>query len=326
MTFITPELPLEAYRGKHILVTGSTGYLANSLIHLLKNVDCKITRVARSGKILTLLEGQCKIFDIISDLTNPALWQQILPSIDLVFHFAGQANIVQANEAPAEDIQHSIIPLLQLLDGCRKMALKPHVVLASSVSLYGYPNTPETDETYPDKPQSIYDLHKLHCEEYLRYFIKHHELTGCALRLGNVYGPGVHTNQFYHGLINYAIYCGLQHEPIPLHSDGESSRDYLYLDDASRAFLAAGLLPQKVNDQTYIVSSGADYTTQVIIEKVKKELQNSRGISLETTKTEIEIAAQIRHFRGSYAKFYQATGWEPLTTVEQGITQTIAAY
>lgn len=325
MTFITPELSLEAYRGKRILVTGSTGYLANNLIHMLKGIDCHITRLARSGKILTLVEGKCNVFDVIGDLTSPTLWQQVLPQIDIVFHFAGQANIVQANEAPADDIEHSIIPFLQMLDCCRKLSLRPHVVLASSVSLYGYPDILPVDETCADKPQTIYDLHKLHCEEYLNYFIKHQQITGCALRLSNVYGPGVHAGQFYNGLINHAIYCALQREPIPVYGTGKSERDYLYLDDVTRAFLAAGLLPEKVNNQTYIISSGTSYSVNAVIEKIIAGLATHRGVHAEKQNRDAHASAQIRDFRGSSAKFYQATGWQPAVDLEQGINQTIAA-
>jgi UDP-glucose 4-epimerase len=325
MTTITPELSLDAYRGKHILVTGSTGYLANNLIHMLKGIECQITRVARSGKILTLVEGKCNVLDIIGDLTIPALWQQVLPSIDVVFHFAGQANILQATQMPVEDIQHSIIPLLRLLETCRQMHLKPHVVLASSVSLYGYPSQLPVDETCADKPQTIYDLHKLHCEEYLHYFIKHEHVTGCSLRLSNVYGPGVQAGKFYNGLINHAIYCGLQREPIPVHGNGESERDYLFLDDASRAFLAAGLQTNKVNDQVYIVSSGTSHTVNSVIEKVLIGLRNIRGINAEIKTVDIETHSQARDFRSTSSKFYNATGWEPIVDLEQGINLTIAA-
>lgn len=325
MTTITPELSLEAYRGKHILVTGSTGYLANNLIHMLKNVECQITRVARSGKILTLVEGQCNVFDVIGDLTVPTLWQQVLPNIDVVFHFAGQANILQANQMPIEDIQHSIIPLLRLLDTCRQMNRRPHVVLASSVSLYGYPTQSPVDENCTDKPQTIYDLHKLHCEEYLQYFIKNEHITGCSLRLSNVYGPGVQAGKFYNGLINHAIYCGLQREPIPVHGDGESVRDYLFLDDASRAFLAAGLLPEKVNGQVFIVGSGASHTVNDVIGKVLAGLQTVRGINAEIKTIDHTTSNQARDFSSTSAKFYKATGWEPQIDLDKGINLTITA-
>ncbi|MFN7097276.1 MAG: NAD-dependent epimerase/dehydratase family protein [Gammaproteobacteria bacterium] len=325
MTTITPEISLDAYAGKRILVTGSTGYLANNLIHMLKEVACQITRVARSGKILTLVEGKCNVLDIIGDLTTPGLWQQVLPHIDVVFHFAGQANIMQANQMPVEDIQHSIIPLLRLLDTCRQMQLKPHVVLASSVSLYGFPTSLPVDESCADKPQTIYDLHKLHCEEYLHYFIKQQHITGCNLRLSNVYGPGVHAGKFYNGLINHAIYCGMQREAIPIYGNGESTRDYLYLDDVSRAFLAAGFLTEKVNGQTYIISSSKSYSVNTVVEKILNGLSSIRGIHAETNTFEPTHHNQARDFRGTSAKFYQATGWEPQIDLEQGINLTIAA-
>ena len=78
MTSITSELKLEDYRNKRILITGSSGYLANNLLHMLNNVECHITRVASSGKILTLVNGACKVEDVIGDLTQENLWQHVL--------------------------------------------------------------------------------------------------------------------------------------------------------------------------------------------------------------------------------------------------------
>lgn len=324
MTSLTSELNLEDYRGKHILVTGSSGYLANNLIHTLKNIECQITRVARSGKILTLVEGKCKVRDIIGDLTTPTLWQQVLPGVDIVFHFAGQANIVQANQTPVTDIQHSIIPLLQLLCSARDMQIKPHVVLASSVSIYGYRDAGLITEEDNNQPHTIYDLHKLSCESYLQYFIQHGFVSGCSLRLSNVYGPGIQSNQHYQGLINHAIYCGLQREPLPIYDGGLSERDYLYLNDATRAFLAAGLLPNKVNGQTFIISSGISYTVASIIDKVIHGLQQVRNITATSQNLQTP-QPKTQHFRSHSAKFYAATGWQATTSIEEGIASTIAA-
>jgi UDP-glucose 4-epimerase len=316
---------IQQYRGKHILVTGSTGYLANNLIHMLKQVECHITRVARTGKILTLVNGACNVEDIIGDITQPELWQKVLPKVDIVFHFAGQSNITQANNAPAEDIPRSIIPLVLLLDTSRKMNLHPHVVLSSSVSLYGNPAVLPVDESCADDPQTIYDIHKLQCEQYLSYFIKQQTVTGCSLRLSNVYGPGIQAGRDNSGLINHAIYTAIEHEPIHIHGKGENIRDYLYLDDATRAFLAAGLCPTTVNGQRLIVSTGQQYSVQQVIDKVTTALKELRGIHAQVDYGATTADTDTRHFCGNAERFRQATGWQPHTSLDEGIALTIKA-
>lgn len=327
MTFITSELKLDNYRHKRILITGSNGYLANNLLHMLKDVECHITRIASSGKILTLVNGACKVEDVIGDLTQETLWQQVLPHTDIIFHFAGQSNIVQANQEPVADIQRSITPLLLLLETCRKHALQPHIILASNVSLYGNPHKLPVDETFPNQPQSIYDLHKLHCEEYLHYFIGKGYVRGCSLRLTNVYGPGIQASgKINAGLINHAIRRGIEHEPILIHGEGESQRDYLYLDDVSRAFLAAGLVPEKVNNQRFIISNNHSYTVNQVVEKIVASLANLHGLHAEVKSGDgNETASEQRHFCGNSAKFYQATGWQPTVSLDEGIERTIKA-
>lgn len=322
MTDITP-LDLAPYQGKHLLVTGSSGYLANNLIEQLKGIDCTITRVARHGKILTLNQGQSHIHDVIGDLNTRDFWMPLLSSVDIVFHFAGQANVTQANLYPIDDIQHSIMPLLQLLETCRYGGYHPHVILASSVSLYGYSEQP-FDESTPNQPQTIYDIHKSHAENYLAYYIACGFVTGCCLRLTNVYGPSLHSNKSYQGLINQAIYAAFQHEPIIIHGDGLNERDYLYLEDATQAFLVAGLHASVVNKQTYIIASGQAYSVNQIVDEILAQLHALRGM-IPVIERQATSDENRTRFLTNTDRFYQATGWQPRVTIQDGIALTIKA-
>lgn len=322
---LTKTLSTDNYRGKRILVTGSSGYLANNLINLLSNVECEITRVARSGAILSLVQGACRVTDIITDLADEHNWQQALKNIDIVFHFAAQTNIADANEHPIEDRNLNVLPLLAMLETCRKQNYRPMIVLASTVSIYGIAEKLPVDETYPDQPMTIYDLHKLQCEQYLQHYIQQGYVLGTTLRLANVYGPGVHSSTYGRGILNKMVKQALSNEPLTLYGNGDCYRDYIYIDDVSSAFLVAGLNPHVVNGKTYIIASGQAFTASEIAEKVSEFTKQNTGKSIAIHREAMTENSDQRNFAGNITSFCQDTAWQPCIDLNTGIMQTIKA-
>lgn len=322
---LTKTLSTDDYRGKRILVTGSSGYLANNLISLLSNVECDITRIARTGAILSLVQGNCRVTDIIADLADAQVWQRALKNIDIVFHFAAQTNIVNANENPIEDRNLNVLPLLSMLETCRKLHYHPMIVLASTVSIYGMTEKLPVNETCADQPMTIYDLHKLQCEQYLQHYIRHDYVLGTTLRLANVYGPGVHTSTYGRGILNKMVKNALTDEPLILYGDGNCYRDYIYIDDVSTAFLAAGLSGQIVNGKTYIIASGQAFTANDIAAKVSEHVQQATGKLPTILRQATSIDADNRNFAGDIHAFCSDVAWQPNVNLDVGILQTIKA-
>jgi len=323
---LTNTLSTDDYTGKHILVTGSSGYLANNLIKFLKDTACKITRISKTGAILSLVEGQCEITDIITDIADESTWKQILPDIDIIFHFAAQTNITKANEDPVIDRDHNVLPLLRLLESCRKYGHQPTVLLASTVCIYGLPDKFPVDESFKDQPLTMYEVHKLHCEQYLNYYIFHGYVKGASLRLANVYGPGVKTSSSDRGILNMMIKRAIKNEPLTIYGKGSFYRDYIYIDDVSKAFLVAGLCPDTINGKTFIIGNGQAYTIKEALEKIAKKVTAKLNKPIEVTNIEIPKTTSIidtRDFKGNICAFCEATGWQPEVSFEQGIDKTI---
>ncbi len=319
---------LHAYAGKRIVVTGSSGYLANQLIHKLCQQRCHITRVASSGAVLSLVQGECELDDVIGDLTSLVFWEPILPAADIVFHFAGRANIALANQDPLDDLHYNVLPLLTLLEACKRYGRKPTIILASTVSVYGASQTlPVTEQTHIE-PRSIYDLHKWQSEHYLRYYVELGWVHGVALRLANVYGPDVRPGSQAYGVINRFITQALRDEPISLYEPGTAKRDYIYVDDLAHAFLQAGVLGDKLAGQVLNVASGQAYSTEIIAEKVKMHVGELIGRAPVIERLPAPIAAQTgttRHLSVDISAITRALGWQPQVDIDTGIALTLAA-
>jgi len=82
------------------------------------------------------------------------------------------------------------LAMLNLLEICRKKKLKPIVLFSGTVTEAGICQEMPVNETVKDSPITIYDIHKLMAETYLKHYCRQGFVRGAILRLANVYGPG----------------------------------------------------------------------------------------------------------------------------------------
>jgi len=195
---------LTDYRGKSILISGAGGYLASNLIHLLRNVQCTIIRLTGRSELFSV-EGKAVIKDIHGNVSRMETWEQALKGVDIVFHFAAQTSVYEAERNPQTDFEINVLPILHLLEVCRSVRVHPTVLFSSTVTISGIPKRLPVDETHSDNPETVYDLHKLMAEQYLTYYINQGIVRGAALRLANVYGPGPKSSRSDRGILNQTL-------------------------------------------------------------------------------------------------------------------------
>ncbi|MEI7463342.1 MAG: NAD(P)-dependent oxidoreductase, partial [Candidatus Taylorbacteria bacterium] len=177
------------FSGKKILVVGGNGYLGSNLIGVLKNVKCKIFCLDRISGAKIGKNSTAEIKEVIDDIRNSDIWSQLLEGIDFIYYFAGQTSVYKSNENPNEDFEINVKPLFNLLETCRKQNFHPGILFSGTVTETGIPVALPVNELHPDNPVSVYDLHKLIAEYYLKYYSNREIVRGVTLRLANVYGP-----------------------------------------------------------------------------------------------------------------------------------------
>jgi len=217
------------FEAKHLLITGGAGYLAMNLIAQLQDTNCRITRLDRPGASFPPLTGKAQVRDIEGDIRDHAFLDKSLMDIDVIFHFAAQTSAYAANESPVDDVGINVLPMLYILEACRKQKAKPVVLFASTVTISGLPEKIPVDETHPDNPITIYDLHKQMAENYLKYYIRSGNVNGAVLRLSNVYGPGPASSRSDRGVLNMMIRRAISGEPLTVYGGGNQVRDYVYV-------------------------------------------------------------------------------------------------
>ena len=158
--------------------------------------------------------------------------------IDWVFHLAARADIVPSIQKPMEYHQVNVTGTVSVLEAAREAGVGRFIYAASS-SCYGIPDICPTPESSFIRPMYPYALSKYLGEQYSLHWNQIYGLPSVALRLFNVYGPRTRTSGAYGAVFGVFLAQKLARKPFTVVGDGTQTRDFTYVTDVARAFLAA---------------------------------------------------------------------------------------
>jgi len=320
---------INKFQNKNILLTGSNGYLAHALCSLLAKTKCRIIAMD-IHQITPFLPSKIRKIKIIKrDIRNPDVFSEILKPIDIVFHFAAQTSVYKANDNPLDDMAINLLPMLHLLETCRSRKISPIIIFAGTATECGIPKYLPVDERHPDHPMTIYDLHKLAAENYLKYYVRQGFVKGAILRLANVYGPGPKSSSAERGVLNMMALRALQGLDLTLYGSGNFIRDYIYIDDVAEAFLYSASKIDKINGQHLIVGTGKGYKISEAFEIVAKrvEVRTGRTVKIRHVKPPSYLSPiETRNFIANRTRIKKLTGWKPSHGLVNGIDMMIDAF
>ncbi|TAN42034.1 MAG: NAD-dependent epimerase/dehydratase family protein [Nitrospirae bacterium] len=316
------------FGGKKILVTGASGYLANNLIGQLADEDCSIVRLSRREFPKSVANRKAKIEDIQGDICDPMLWHDLLRKVDVVYHLAAQTSVYVAEDDPEADWRINVLPMLNILQACRKNHYRPMIVFAGTVTEAGIPPRLPVNEQQCDMPVTVYDLHKLWAEQYLRHYVRLGIVSGCVLRLANVYGPGPKSSSADRGIINLMMLRAISGKELTVYGTGEFIRDYVYIDDVVEAFLRASIYVEKVNGRYFVIGSGKGTTIVEAINMVADRVaaRTSKRVDVRHIDPPDGLSViESRNFIADTNSYNVATGWLAAYSLVDGIDKTLDA-
>ena len=142
------------------LITGGSGYLAHSLARRLDRGDVHIRRLVRPGSPAPEYRSSA-VEDVAGSASSREDLERAMDGVDVVHHLAAQTSVYKANEAPYADLQANAVALLNILDTARAGGRKTLVLMAGTVTQTGLPTKLPVDESHPDRPVTVYCMHKL---------------------------------------------------------------------------------------------------------------------------------------------------------------------
>ena len=306
----------------HIVVTGGAGFIGSNLIKTLfrENAGIIITCIDNLDPFYPVAIKQFNIREykdnpnfhfLVNDLavtSTEELITLIPDKVDILIHIAAKAGVRPSIKNPLAYQQSNVIGLQNILDFAKEKGVK-QFVFASSSSVYG------VNEHYPWKeneqlmPISPYAMTKLSGEMLGHVYSKLFNIRFIALRFFTVYGPGQRPDLAIHKFTKSI----LKGEPITVYGDGNTSRDYTYIDDIVQGIIAAMYYDKSDFE---IINLGNNYTISL------KELISA----LEEFIGKKALIEQYPDQPGDVPKTYadilkakQLLGYNPQTQLKDGL-------
>lgn len=306
---------------KHYVVTGGAGFIGNHLIRkLFLQEECRITCIDNFDSNYSSEIKHHNIKDFKNSLsfkliecdlgltTASELIDMINEPVDGIIHLAGKVGVRPSIENPLEYQQSNIIGLQNMLDFAKEKTVK-QFVFASSSSVYGINDNFPWKEDTQLMPISPYAMTKLSGEMLGHVYNKLFGFRFIAIRFFTVYGPGQRPDLAIHKFIKSIV----NNQPISMYGNGDSSRDYTYVDDIVQGILSAlhynqsGFEIINLGNNTPVSLSSLVLTIEEVIGKkaIIKQLPDQAG-DVPRTCADINKAKKL-------------LGYNPQTQLKEGI-------
>lgn len=258
---------------KSFLITGGAGFIGSNLVEYLLKYGAGKVRVLDnlSTGNLKNIEGFLTntAFEFIEgDIRDIATCQKACEGIEYVAHQAALGSVPRSINDPITTNEVNINGFLNMLVASRDNKCKRFVYAASS-STYGDSKELPKVEGIIGKPLSPYAVTKYVNELYADVFSKTYGIETIGLRYFNVFGPRQDPNGAYAAVIPLFIKAIKEDKPATINGDGETSRDFTFVENAVQANIKALLTINKaVVNQVYNVACGERTTLNQLWQKI----------------------------------------------------------
>ncbi len=205
----------------------------------------------------------------------------------------------------------------QVMEAARKLDVK-RVVFCSSAATYGVPVKMPVTEDHPQRPLNLYGVTKVSGEQIINTYWDNHGIETVNLRFGNIYGVGVFTR--WDTVIPKFVNQAVGGESITVYGDGEYSRDFVHVQDITKAMML-GLSTPSVGGENLNVG-GETLTINQIADMVKEEIAEATGKTAEAVNT-APRPGETKLFSYDLTRIRDKLGFTNDWTVRQGIKQLI---
>tara|TARA_R110000782_G_scaffold67650_5_gene136616 strand:+ start:5495 stop:6520 length:1026 start_codon:yes stop_codon:yes gene_type:complete len=237
---MTPDNNNSASRAVAV-VTGGAGFIGSHMVDLLIDRGFRVrvidNFIGGHERNLAHLQGHAALEIVRRDIRALAEDDDTFDGARFVFHFAGIGDIVPSIERPAEYMDINVQGTVRVLECARAAGVEKFVYAASS-SCYGLASVPTTED-HPIAPQYPYALSKYQGEMAALHWHQVYGLPVNSVRIFNAYGTRVRTTGAYGAVFGVFFKQKLAGKPFTVVGDGTQTRDFLYVTDVARAFLAA---------------------------------------------------------------------------------------
>jgi UDP-glucose 4-epimerase len=304
------------------LVTGAAGFIGRSIAAALLKRGDSVRGVDNfsTGKRANLVGLEAMEF-VEGDLADAAVCAEACAGVEIIFHQAALPSVPRSVADPVASNVACVDATVNLLWAAKEAGVR-RVVYAASSSAYGdTPTLPKHEEMLPN-PISPYAVAKLAGEYYMRSFARVYPMETVSLRYFNVFGPYQDPTSAYSGVL--AVFCRkmLAREQPTIYGDGETSRDFTFIQNTVEANLLAAAAPaEKVSGRVMNVATGE----RITLNQVFEELKTIIGYDGEAAYAP-ERAGDIKHSLADIGLARELLGYAPSVNLREGLRRTVEWY
>lgn len=323
-----PGIDPRAFAGRRALITGGLGFIGSTLASELVRQGADVTVVdamiaGYGGNLWNVDAIRDRITINFADIRDPNAMNYLVRDQDFVFHLAGQVDHVLSLTDPFPDIDINIRGTAVLMEALKAHNPAARVVYTGTRGQYGPAVDLPVNENAPTHPKGIYEISRLSAEKMIQVYHEIHGVRAVLLRLTNIYGPRAQMKHSRYGVANWFVRLAIDDETIKVFGDGRIQRDFLYVDDCVQAILACAACEEAYGE---IFNVGVDQPTNFL--ELTETLIRCAGTGRwEFAPFSAERKAQEPgDFYSDVGKIRRVVGWQPETSLEDGLARTIAFY
>jgi UDP-glucose 4-epimerase len=315
------------YSGQQVLITGGLGFIGSNLARKLIEVGSQVTIIDNldtdSGANLYNVEDIKNQIEIIqSDISDEKELTSVLKDKKYLFNLAGQNSHVGSMQDPYKDLTVNADSQLKILEICRVHNPEIKIVFAGTRQVYGRAKYLPVDEKHLITPLDNNGVSKRAGEMYHIVYNRVYDMHTCVLRMTNVYGERMRIKDDKLTFVGWWIRQLLEEQAIQIYGDGSQIRDFNYVDDVIDAMLLCVSNPFAYGK---IYNLGGEPTTLLELAQLMIQIYgagNYELIAYPTNRKRIDIG----DYYGDYNFINTELGWQPQTSLQEGMKKTIEFY
>ncbi len=318
------------------LITGVAGFIGSNLLETLLELNQKVVGLDN------FMAGYQNNLDMVRDSVGKERWsnftfvngdirnldccRKLTKGVDYVLHQAALGSVPLSIKEPLLSNDCNITGHLNMLTAARDAGVKGFVYAASSATYGDEPTLPKQEDKI-GSPLSPYALTKYVNELYGHVFARCYNYKSIGLRYFNVFGKRQDPTGAYAAVIPIWFKAMLKGEPVVINGDGETSRDFCYIDNCVQANILAACADDAAKDQIYNIAFGERISLNQLFEILRAEVSRFRPKAAEIQPVYAPFReGDVRHSLANISKARKLLGYEPEFDVMQGLSQTALWY
>ena len=317
------------------LITGVAGFIGSNLLETLLKLDQTVVGLDNFAtghqhnldEVQTLVsEEQWARFRFIEgDIRNLEDCRQAVKGTDHVLHQAALGSVPRSIEDPIATNQANIDGFLNMLVAAKDEGVSSFTYAASSSTYGDHPDLPKMEDKIGN-PLSPYAVTKYVNELYASVFARTYGFKTIGLRYFNVFGPRQDPNGAYAAVIPKWTAAMIKGERVHINGDGETSRDFCFIDNVVQANLLAAESFEDARAEVYNVAFGARTTLNQVFWAIREELDCLAIDGTRHPEYREFRPGDVRHSQADVYKAGKLLGYLPTHSFSQGLTIAMPWY